>query len=130
MSMTITYRQRGELTEGKPENLQYAIERAVHTINRADESIREGLATVERRIADTRAALDHGGYVSELGVFQHTPADVDRACALRFHAWQMLAALIGADEARGLAEASLPKNRIAAQARRVADAQSRHAGQS
>jgi len=94
----ITYRQMDKLAEGRSKVEDELICLACQGINTAEDKIYEGLENIQGRITDATIALNEGRQLNTLGIFQHEPAEVDRAIAERAVHIRSLVALVGADK--------------------------------
>jgi hypothetical protein len=104
----ITYRQLGQLIDGRDRPAAHAIENAVRGVNAAEHAIRQTAAMIRSKLDETVARLDLGHSLNDLGELQRMPADLDRAVTLRQHRWQVLGALLTEAELASLQPAAPP----------------------
>ena len=90
----ITYRQLGQLIDGRDRPAAHAIENAARGVNAAESTIRQTAAMIRAKLGEIEQRLDHGLSLNDLGELQRMPADLDRAVTLRQHHWQVLGALL------------------------------------
>ena len=90
----ITYRQLGQLIDGRDRPAAHAIENAARGLNAAEQTIRQTAAMIRAKLGEIEQRLDHGLSLNDLGELQRMPADLDRAVTLRQHHWQVLGALL------------------------------------
>jgi flagellar biosynthesis chaperone FliJ len=90
----ITYRQLGQLIDGRDRPAAHAIDTAARGVNATENAIRQLTAMIRATLDQIEQRLDHGLSLNELGELQRMPADLDRAIALRQHHWQVLGALL------------------------------------
>ena len=90
----ITYRQLRQLIDGRDRRAAHAIENAARGVNAAEQAIRRDAALIRARLSEIKQRLDRGLSLNDLGELQRTPADLDRAVAVRQHHWQVLGALL------------------------------------
>jgi hypothetical protein len=107
----ITHRQLRQLTDGRDGPAARAVENAARGVNAAEHAIRQNAAMIRDKLGEIEQRLDVGLSLNDLGELQRTPADLDRAVALRQHHWQVLAALLTEAELRSLQPAAAPPAR-------------------
>ena len=90
----ISYKQLGQLIEGRDRPAAHAIENAARGVNAAESTIRRTAAMIGAKLGEIEQRLDHGLSLNDLGELQRMPADLDRAVTLRQHHWQVLGALL------------------------------------
>ena len=104
----ITYRQLGQLIDGRDRPAAHAIENAARGVNAAEQAIRQNAAMIRAKLGEIEQRLDHGLSLNDLGELQRMPADLDRAVTLRQHHWQVLGALLTEAELDSLQPAAPP----------------------
>jgi hypothetical protein len=104
----ITYRQLGQLIDGRDRPAAHTIENTARGVNAAEHAIRETAAMIRAKLGEIEQRLDHGHGLNELGELQRMPADLDGAITLRQHHWQVLGALLTAAELESLQPAAPP----------------------
>ena len=102
----ITYRQLGQLIDGRDRPAAHAIENAARGVNAAEHAIRQTAAMIRSKLDETVQAFDRGLSLNDLGELQRMPADLDRAVTLRQHHWQVLGALLTEAELESLQPAA------------------------
>ena len=102
----ITYRQLGQLIDGRDRPAAHAIENAARGVNAAEQAIRQTAAMIRAKLGEIEQRLDHGLSLNDLGELQRMPADLDRAVTLRQHHWQVLGALLTEAELASLQPAA------------------------
>ena len=104
----ISYRQLGQLTDGRDRPAAHAVENAARGVNAAESTIRQNAAMIRAKLGETVQRLDHGLSLNDLGELQRVPAVLDRAVTLRQHHWQVLGALLTEAELASLQPAAPP----------------------
>ena len=102
----ITYRQLGQLIDGRDRPAAHAIENAAPGVNAAEQAIRQTAAMIRAKLGETGQRRGHGLSLNDLGELHRMPADLDRAITLRQHHWQVLGALLTQAEMTALQPAA------------------------
>ncbi len=104
----ITYRQLGQLIDGRDRPAAHAIENAARGANAAEQAIRQNAAMIRAKLGEIQQRPGHGLSLNDLGELQRMPAGLDRAVTLRQHHWQVLGALLTEAELAFLQPAAPP----------------------
>ena len=102
----ITYRQLGQLIDGRDRPAAHTVENAARGVNAAEQAIRQAAAMIRAKLGEIEQRLDHGLSLNDLGELQRMPADLDRAITLRQAHWQVPGALLTEAEMTSLQPAA------------------------